>query len=289
MIRRRAELDRDRALLRSRHRARSAGIGPNLMGKWWGSTALCSCAGWDVTDLPLEALWQADYSGSPWVGTASAGDSGGRDLTNGVYTAWTVGTAQNGYDPAYGNGLSAVDAAPAPEMQMRADGNWSDYTGAYAFSGWVVAKPEAAASMLWAQCDFNFPLLFYWNDTPATVTFHLKAANGTNVACSRTGGASDTYGLFTFRYDGAHVQVGVNEYPGRQPVANAPHTEPVDTTGGGNLRCGLNATIDSEVFLGDILEIGIGPTSRVLTDLEFCKIRCRARAKYDLPLVEPAL
>ncbi len=256
-----------------------------------GSSGPCSCVGWDVTDLPLSGLWQADYSGSPFVGIASSGTSAGRDMTTYPGSApWDVGTAQNGYDPAYVNGLSLAEASPDPMMMMIADGDMPDYMDDYIISGWVVAKtPEVAESrhLIWSQCLFNFP--FEVSRTATAAQFHLKDVDGFVGDCSRDGITIDEYCLYTFRYDGAHVQVGVNEYPGRAPLSSVAYTKAIDFTAPSNVRFGVRATINAAVWLGDILEIGFGPTSRCLTDDEYCKIRCRARDKYDLALVEPAI
>ncbi len=51
-------------------------------------------------NLNLSGWWPASFGGLPWAGVASAGDSLANDIVVGSSSPPTVGTAQNGYDPA---------------------------------------------------------------------------------------------------------------------------------------------------------------------------------------------
>jgi hypothetical protein len=53
----------------------------------------------DPTSWDWEGFWDAPYGGSPWAGTASAGDSGSRSLSEGT-NAPSVGATLNGYATA---------------------------------------------------------------------------------------------------------------------------------------------------------------------------------------------
>jgi hypothetical protein len=53
----------------------------------------------DPASLSLEGWWRADFAASPWTGTASAGGSGARNLTEATNPP-AVGAAQNGKNPA---------------------------------------------------------------------------------------------------------------------------------------------------------------------------------------------
>jgi hypothetical protein len=66
-----------------------------------------SAATFDPATLNLSGWWRADYSAAPWVGNASAGSSGGRDLVTASVDP-TAGTAQNGKVPASFNGTSSL-------------------------------------------------------------------------------------------------------------------------------------------------------------------------------------
>ena len=54
---------------------------------------------WSHSQETLSGLWLPSYTGSPWVGSASAGTSGGKNLAA-ASNAATVGTAVNGFTPA---------------------------------------------------------------------------------------------------------------------------------------------------------------------------------------------
>ena len=85
--------------------------------------------------LDAQGYWRASYTGSPWVGTATAGDSGTRDASNGA--APTVGAAVNGFTPAVYNGSSQF---------LNLDGTIGDYITTTAASGWVLINPTALAA-----------------------------------------------------------------------------------------------------------------------------------------------
>lgn len=55
-------------------------------------------AAFDPATLTLTGWWRANYGGSPWAGTASAGGSGSQSLSNA--NAPDVGGAVNGFTPA---------------------------------------------------------------------------------------------------------------------------------------------------------------------------------------------
>lgn len=57
--------------------------------------------------LALTAWWRGSYGGSPWVGTASAGASGSRNLTEAINPP-AVGTAVNGFTPAAADGSNDI-------------------------------------------------------------------------------------------------------------------------------------------------------------------------------------
>lgn len=58
-----------------------------------------TAAVFDPADLALTGWWRASYSASPWAGTASAGSSGTRNLTEATNPP-SAGAALNGHTPA---------------------------------------------------------------------------------------------------------------------------------------------------------------------------------------------
>jgi hypothetical protein len=59
----------------------------------------------DPATLSLTGWWRASFSASPWTGTASAGASGSRDLTEATNPPSTT-TAVNGFVPALFDGVN---------------------------------------------------------------------------------------------------------------------------------------------------------------------------------------
>lgn len=71
----------------------------------FGSPTVTVAPSFTLANLPLSGLWEPDFGGSPWVGNASAGASGGRNLTEATTPA-TPGTVINGQTPASFNGTN---------------------------------------------------------------------------------------------------------------------------------------------------------------------------------------
>lgn len=65
----------------------------------------------DPATEDLTGFWRADFPGTPWPGTASAGASGSRSLTDATGNTPTAGTALNGRTPASFNGTTHRIAA----------------------------------------------------------------------------------------------------------------------------------------------------------------------------------
>ncbi len=263
----------------------------------------CDCTGWTEEDLPLTGLWRANYGGAPFVGTASAGTSGSNNLTTAdpVYTnrAWTAGPVVNGYTSAHSDGEMQLFVDPLQAMQMTADGAFSDYAADYAFSGWALVK----CTTLGAPVDHNGGVIFRaFNRTLGNDILEIQVVSGGTLfsvegltdpvpvsTSARDAGITflDTWVLVTFRYDGATIQMGVNEKPG---VGTAvAYTSPLDRSTADPLQLGMQELVfhfQDRAFAGDILNAGV--TNTVMTDEEFCKLVCRMRARYDLPLVGPS-
>jgi len=122
----------------------------------------------DPATLSLTGWWRASYSGSPWAGTASAGASGSRSLSEATHPP-TTGTAVNSLTPADFGGVNSVLSGAAI----------STYISASAFSLWVLFNADTADSG--AGGAYASPYLF--GDT-ATYMFLSFDANGLNVRVS---------------------------------------------------------------------------------------------------------
>ncbi len=260
-----------------------------------GSLDPCDCTGWTEEDMPLTGLWRADYSGDPFVGTASAGTSGSNDLTpvDATHTPrpWTTGSTVNGYVAALSDGFAQFDIAPLDAMQMTADGQFSDYASAYAFSGWLLVKPTGGGGLLmrcFNRVDGNMPFSIHLASGGALIGVQSPAlVDGVSTSPRVTGVTLiDTWNLVTFRYDGINIQIGINEKPG--VGTSAAYTTALDFSSGDPLQFGMEQFVlysQNQAFDGEYLNFGC--TDTVMTDEEFCKLVCRMRARYALPLVGP--
>lgn len=73
----------------------------------FGVGGRCGGASFDPATLNLTGWWRASYSGSPWSGTASAGSSGSRNLTEATNPPG-LGASINSLTPADFNGTNQV-------------------------------------------------------------------------------------------------------------------------------------------------------------------------------------
>lgn len=87
----------------------------------------------DPATLALTGWWRASYAASPWTGTASAGTSLGRDLTEATNPP-AAGTAVNGRTPADFDGT---------DDELQIPGTIATYFNADAYSFWVLVNIDA--------------------------------------------------------------------------------------------------------------------------------------------------
>lgn len=107
------------------------GLGIGLYRGGRGSGA----APFDIASLSWSGLWTAPFGASPWEGTASAGASGGRDLTEATNPP-SVGALQNGLAPAEFDGSND---------RLMTGLAWSSLIAASSFFFDVVARPITTA------------------------------------------------------------------------------------------------------------------------------------------------
>ncbi len=271
---------------------------PFLMGAPWPGIVggPCSCAGWDLSDLNLTGLWSAngtEYDGSPWVGGASAGTSGGRDLANGTHRAWAIGSSVNGFAPGDSDGLRQLEIDPSEAMQMSAELTFADYASATALSFWALVRPVTGAQGTGGQIfhalnSGTSGLAFSLVVTSSGALFRLTPNGGSPVGASRNAITMDDWNLVTGRLVGGVMQIGVNEVPGHSPATDTAYGSNIDLVTD-PLTVGVETFVfhfQETAFAGGILSLGISDTA--LTDLEFCKIRCKLRDRFALALTEPA-
>lgn len=183
-----------------------------------------AAAAYDPSVLSLTAWWRANYTGSPWAGTASAGSSGSRSLTD-VGTAPAVGTAQNSKTPADFNGTSS---------QLRTALTLANLVNANAGSFWFVARADTAEAAQAAGSPFNNPGLLMLNGSG-----YMGIGYASNGVCA-------------FLYDGAYREVTVAAATGAYFVAQGKFD-------GSTLKLRINGGTRSSVPAGSIADLTSTP------------------------------
>lgn len=123
----------------------------------------------DPATLSLTGWWRASYSGSPWVGTASAGASGSRNLTEATNPP-TAGTAVDGFTPARFNGTNQKLGHAGPVA--------TTFVSTTQWSTWVMFKATAAFAFGADNQRYNSPHFWCSDDSGVGVGFD---SNGINV------------------------------------------------------------------------------------------------------------
>lgn len=140
--------------------------------------------------LSFSGFWRANYSASPWVGLATAGASGGRNLTEGTNPP-TTGTAQNGYTPAAFDGVNDRLSYVGAEDIIGDNTGWT-YHGVWKFGS--LDAPSGAA--------INDPCIFALGPFSAAVALSVNS-NGIALVQYDLGGTP---------YETTRVSVSTGQY-----------------------------------------------------------------------------
>lgn len=218
--------------------------------------------------LSLTGWWRASYSGSPWVGTASAGSSGSRDLTEATNPPAT-GSALNGLTPADFDGVN--------DLLTNAT-TLTDYITASAYFGWVLFNADTVSG----GSAFNGPNIIadtggFWGvavfdlgGTPTVGPWHWDGGAKNALATISTG----AWNLACWRYDGVDIRLKLN-------------SGSIVTTAAGSVST-LTGTMEvgngfSAIFIdGRVAEIGLMASAG--TDALFDDIRSYVNTRYALSL-----
>jgi hypothetical protein len=221
----------------------------------------------DPATLSLTGWWRANFASIPWAGTASAGTSAAKNLTNVGDVDPTTGTAQNGLTPAEFNGTSQATSYAAAI---------SNLVGASAGSVFALVRPgSAAASSGSALTDPAF-----WGD------------DGGNLCMAfSTGGVG-----FGF-YDGVQKRIQIacttGAYHLLQMKWNGTNAfARVDSGGWSSLAVGPIVSLVSNLSVGkqpfvafyDFRLLDLGFASSVLSDGTFDDIKSYVNSRYGLAL-----
>jgi hypothetical protein len=223
------------------------------------------------SSLPLTGWWPASYVGSPWVGQPSAGVSAGRDLSQALATAPTVGTALGIFTPASFNGTSARITSPLTTTSFFSASGYS--IAALINSNSAVApgaQPYLEPAILSDVGAGNMGMSF----TSSGVRFFQyngAAYNQVVVACSTA-----AWHLVQARHTASTIELRIDNGAWTSVGAGAPNfgvSQP--------LRVGTNW--DASLFFnGSIAEVLTSNT--VLTNNDFERVRAYVNGRYGLAL-----
>ncbi len=223
---------------------------------------------YDPAGLPLTGWWRASYAGSPWTGTASAGSSGSKNLTEATNPP-AAGTAVNGLTPAAFDGTN--------DRLANATAMSSIFTAA-AGTFVVIAKTNAAAAPAAGPYDdptfFSDPAIgavgLGWN-TSGVRAFLTDGSYKTATIAQGTG----SWFMACMRWDSANLSLDINGGATTNVAAGAISNVT------GTLRIGANYA--AAAFLnGSILEVMTAASK--LTDTDRNNIKSYFNARYALSL-----
>lgn len=222
--------------------------------------------------LPLTGWWRA-FAGSPWPGTASAGGSASRELSQATNSP-DIGTTINGFTTA------DFEQANTDFLDSPAGTTLDTFFNANAGSAWALIRAESTradqanafneTTILGDACNF-FGLVIASSGVRATL--HDGAWKETPYQALATG----VWGLAQVRWNGTSLESRVNG-----GIWQAVAAGNISNTGsmfqpGRNVNAGAAAFYD-----GLVAELGI--IDQRLSDIEFDNILAYARQRYAQPL-----
>lgn len=244
--------------------------------------SLCSqsagAAVFDPATLSLTGWWRAPFSASPWVGVASAGASGSRNLTE-ASDPPTAGTATSAGASADFNGTTSRITAP---------GTMSDYVGASAGSSWALVWIDAIDTDAAVGASYNNDAI--WTDSLAFIGLYLRQtgpvmhgfffdsgnADKTVVGSISTG----AWALLQMRWDNTNVSVRMN---GGAWVDRTNGTGAISAAfGAAQMRIGRSYN-NTKFLDGRLAELAFADST--LDDDTFTNILSYARAFHGVPLL----
>lgn len=204
----------------------------------------------DPTSQAVGGLWR-DFAGVPWVGTASAGSSGGRTLTSADPPV--VGTPLNGHGVAQTTGTKTMTSSPAA---------LSNYIGAaWGFS--ILAKHGGAATGFFFQ-DVDA----YFSCTMANGVLSVDQwdSDTTHLLVSTSIASDANYHLYQGKFSGTTMSLRID------------HGAWVTGTIGPIFH--TTANLSFQITTASVAEIVLAPTA----SLDFDGMRYAANLRYALTL-----
>lgn len=224
-----------------------------------------------INGLTLQGWWRGSYGGSPWIGTASAGGSSGRNISGGDPP--TVGTAQNGFTPADYNNSTNVLAGTTMSTYMSTTA-WTIVVLAFVDTVDVGGGGEGEL----ISDDVGTLCLGTYNSSGNKV-FAQHYDTGWRGGGQGAGGSEvaitlGAYQAIQARYNGTNIQIRVNGGSFSSSAASAV------TSLGGNMRVGASRAGFGRFFDGRIMEVIV--TNSSLSDAVLDEIRSYFNWRYNL-------
>ncbi len=229
----------------------------------------------DTTSLSLSGYWRAPYPGSTanWNGTASAGASGGRNMTAASGATLNAGSAVNGYSPADLNAVN-TDFFTTPVAN-------NVLMTSTASSGWFLIKSTSAPTA--SGTDYVDGNLL--SDTSnAETTFGHVSVGGTPklIACCYDGAfkrvetsmTTGAWHLAQWKHDGVNLKIRVDNGSWASIACGT-----LSFLAPGTMTVGYGYT-GSKKYTGLILEVGVSNTA--LSDASFDNVRSYCNTRYGL-------
>jgi len=225
-------------------------------------------------------LWQRDYAGSPWTGTASAGTSGSNSFSEATNPP-SVGTALNGHGTADYDGTN--------DILGQASGDASTYLTNTNGSGWVLFNADAASADAGAGSRQNNPQFLASNNGQfgigfSSVGIHVYTVDGSNgqtekvIACA-TGG----WHLLQFKYSlgggGLSLKLRLDNGAWQESTSAFGATLSGDMATS-VLRSGGDSSNTSPFYNGRVADRAVSKLT--ISDGDFDNVRSYANARYGV-------
>lgn len=247
----------------------------------FGAMSICTIANSNkpistITDYSLSGYWGPDFAGSPWVGTASAGTSGGLELSEG-FSPPTTGAALNGFIPADFDGINQhLTATTSGSTTM------TNYITISAYSYFTLFNADTASADVGSTTPYNNPALFSSDGGGMGLSFSDAGVgawhfNGTDYHTISVSTTTNNWHLAIVTYDGTDLTTYVDSMSGSAQTRSHADSSVLTYT----LHVGTNYSI-SAFFDGRIEEIGFIKTA--LTSDQRGVIKTYINNKYGLSL-----
>lgn len=236
-----------------------------------------SAAVFDPATLSLSGWWRADYAGSPWAGTASAGASSGRNLSSG--SPATTGTAVNGKVPASFDGSSLYLSDSSTAL--------SSFVTTSAYSVVLVVKPKSTTFVHDTTNRYNELSLLAETGTGGAylgVGFSSSGFSAYHFDGGYTGpetaASLDNWHIVAARYDGTNLKIRVDSGSDVSEAKSSVSGSP--GTGSSRISIGLNYILTGNGQNAEFLEVMLAPS--YLSNADYSNIRSYVNSRYGLSL-----